>query len=696
VIVGDGQWGEIHVYDLINQSEKWKLTNPEWGVINIGVGDVDNDGVADLLWGSGSYLYIANTTAPRAIKWQNVALNGPFLGPMIGDLDGDFRQELVVACNGRILVFDMATLTLRAMSGPGAGAYFYGMTANDLKLRDVDGDGRMEIVLASGNSYDGVIEVYSFSASNTFTLKWTNTTRPSGNPFNFVEVADLDANGTSEMIVGNNVAHTGSDGVYVYIFDYPTTAYSWRSVNLASNFSLVKGLVVADVDGNGTKDIAALVSTGDLYTWDGPTRQLKDLKQQTAGTLITDRVNPPGLILADTSGVGHFYKFLLNDYVEDFPRQLGSGTLDGVTVLPNGALFSGYGGILTLRTPPLYTAAEWQSPNYGTGFGRFVAADNPNGEARVFSSAAHAIAGFKYSSSLPTPSPSSTPTPTPSPTPTATATATATSTPTATATATAVPASMGNISTRLPVGTGDSALIGGFIVGGNQPKKVLVRGIGPSLASFGLSNPLANPTLELHDGNGQIIAFNNDWRTDHETEIAATGIPPSHDLESAIIMTLPAGNAGYTAVLRGFDQGTGVGVIEIYDLDSAADSTLVNISVRGLVQTGNNVLIAGTIILGDTPQKVMIRAIGPSLNVPGKLANPFLELRDPNGNLLRSNDDWRSDHEAEIIATGIAPSNDREAAIIELLPAHGSAYTAVVQGVGGATGIGVVEVYGLK
>jgi hypothetical protein len=200
----------------------------------------------------------------------------------------------------------------------------------------------------------------------------------------------------------------------------------------------------------------------------------------------------------------------------------------------------------------------------------------------------------------------------------------------------------------------------------------------------------------LHDGTGQIIAFNNDWRTDHEHEIAATGIPPSHDLESAIIMTLPAGDAGYTAVLRGFDQGTGVGVIEIYDLDSAADSTLVNISVRGLVQTGNNVLIAGTIVLGDTPQKVMIRAIGPSLDVPGKLANPFLELRDPNGNLLRSNDDWRSDHEAEIIATGIAPANDREAAIIELLPAHGSAYTAVVQGVGGATGIGVVEIYGLK
>jgi len=255
---------------------------------------------------------------------------------------------------------------------------------------------------------------------------------------------------------------------------------------------------------------------------------------------------------------------------------------------------------------------------------------------------------------------------------------------------------MGNISTRLPAGTGDNALIGGFIVGGNQPKKVLIRGIGPSLADFGISDFLRDPTLELHDSTGQLIAFNNDWRADHQAEIMQTGLAPTENVEAAIIATLPAGNAGYTAVLRGFNGGTGIGVVEVFDLENSADSKLANISTRGLVQTGNNVLIAGTIVLGDLPQKVIIRAIGPSLNLPGKLADPVLELRDANGNLLRSNDNWRSDQAAEIMATTIPPPDDLEAAIVETLPGHGSAYTAVVSGVGGTTGIGVIEIYAIK
>lgn len=255
---------------------------------------------------------------------------------------------------------------------------------------------------------------------------------------------------------------------------------------------------------------------------------------------------------------------------------------------------------------------------------------------------------------------------------------------------------MGNISTRLSVGAGDNALIAGFIVGGNQPKKILVRGIGPSLANFGISNFLANPTLELHDGAGQLMAFNNDWRTDHEPQIIATGVPPTNDLEAAIIATLPAANASYTAVLRGFNAGTGMGVVEVYDLDSSVDSRMVNISTRGLVQNGNNVLIGGTIVLGDIPQKVIVRAIGPSLTVPGKLADPVLELRDENGDLIRSNNDWRSDQEEEIMATAIPPSSDLESAIVALLDAHGKAYTAIVHGNGGTTGIGVVEIYALQ
>jgi hypothetical protein len=255
---------------------------------------------------------------------------------------------------------------------------------------------------------------------------------------------------------------------------------------------------------------------------------------------------------------------------------------------------------------------------------------------------------------------------------------------------------MGNISTRLPVGTDDNALIAGFIVGGTQPKKILVRGIGPSLATFGIADPLVNPTLELHDKSGNLIAFNDDWRSDDGDAISATGIAPTNDRESALIAVLPAGNAAYTAVLRGLNQGTGVGVVQVYDLDRTAASKLANISTRGLVQTGNSVLIAGTIILGDMPQKVIIRAIGPSLDLPGKLLDPVLELRDENGTLLRANDNWRSDQEEEIKATTVPPTHDLEAAIVWTLPAQGKAYTAVVHGNGTDIGIGVVEIYALK
>jgi hypothetical protein len=224
---------------------------------------------------------------------------------------------------------------------------------------------------------------------------------------------------------------------------------------------------------------------------------------------------------------------------------------------------------------------------------------------------------------------------------------------------------------------------------------VIVRAIGPSLPVTG---PLADPTLELRDSVGGLIRSNDDWRIGgQEAEIMATTIPPSNDLESAVVETLPANNAAYTAIVRGANNGTGVGLVEAYDLDQAVDSKLANISTRGLVQTEDNVLIAGTIVLGSSPQRVLVRAIGPSLTLTGKLADPFLELRDGNGTLIRSNDNWRiGGQEAEIMATTIPPPDDLEAALVETLPAGGAAYTATVRGVGGTTGIAVVEIYALN
>jgi hypothetical protein len=252
---------------------------------------------------------------------------------------------------------------------------------------------------------------------------------------------------------------------------------------------------------------------------------------------------------------------------------------------------------------------------------------------------------------------------------------------------------LGNISTRLRVETGDDVLIGGFIITGTQPKKIIVRAIGPSL--FGLfPGALADPVLELRDSSGSLIRGNDNWRSDQEAEIVATGIPPSDDLESAIVATLPANDSAYTAIVRGANGGTGIGVVEAYDLNQAVDSKLANISTRGLVQAGDNVLIGGMIVLGQNPLRVIVRAIGPSLPVPGALGNPTLELRDGNGGLIAANDDWRSDQEAEIIATTIPPSNDLESAIVRNLgPGN---YTAIVRGVNDTTGVAAVEAYDLN
>ena len=288
------------------------------------------------------------------------------------------------------------------------------------------------------------------------------------------------------------------------------------------------------------------------------------------------------------------------------------------------------------------------------------------------------------------------PTPTPTPTPTPSSSPTPTPTPTTT--------SLGNISTRLAVQTGDNVLIGGFIVTGTQPKKVIVRAIGPSLKVNGVPVPgkLENPTLEL-DGPGGLIASNDDWRSTQEAEVIASTVQPTSDLESAIVATLPANSTGYTAIVRGVGNSTGIALVEAFDLDRAVDSKLANISTRGFVQTVDNVMIGGFIVLGPDPQNVIVRAIGPSLAnavppVAGALADPMLELHDSNGALLASNDNWQDSPDKQaIIDSGVPPTNDMESAIIATLPSSltGIGYTAIVSGVNGTTGVGLVEVYAL-
>lgn len=253
------------------------------------------------------------------------------------------------------------------------------------------------------------------------------------------------------------------------------------------------------------------------------------------------------------------------------------------------------------------------------------------------------------------------------------------------------PTLLSNISTRLSVGTNDNVLIGGFIVSGTESKRILIRAIGPSL---NLAGKLANPTLELHDKSGATIESNDDWQKSPNAQaISDTTIPPSNSLESAIIRTVNPGP--YTAIVRGKNNTTGVALVEIYDLGASSTSQLANISTRGLVLTGDNVLIGGTIVAGTGSQKVIVRALGPSLSVPGKLSDPTLELRNSNGALVASNDNWvSSPQKAEIMATTIPPPNDMESAIVATLP-HG-AYTAIVRGAGNKTGVALVDFYTLK
>ena len=272
--------------------------------------------------------------------------------------------------------------------------------------------------------------------------------------------------------------------------------------------------------------------------------------------------------------------------------------------------------------------------------------------------------------------------------------------------------SLGNISTRSFVQTGEHVMIGGFIVQGTGPKRVIIRAMGPELTQYGIPNFLANPRLELHNGSGALIATNDDWQTtiiggiittNQVSDIQNSGHAPTAASESAIIANLQPGN--YTAIVRGVNNTTGVALVEVDDLSPAASSSLGNISTRSFVQTDEHVMIGGFVVQGTGAQRVIIRAIGPELTqygIPDPLANPRLELHNGSGALIASNDDWQttiiggiitSNQVSDIQNSGHAPTAASESAIIaNLQPGN---YTAIVPGVNNTTGVALVEVYDL-
>src|SRR5437588_5637725 len=252
-----------------------------------------------------------------------------------------------------------------------------------------------------------------------------------------------------------------------------------------------------------------------------------------------------------------------------------------------------------------------------------------------------------------------------------------------------------NISTRGMVGTGEDVLIGGFIITGSDSKKVLVRAIGPSLASFGISGVLTDPTVTIYDSNHAIVATNDNWKSNQQAEIEAAGRAPQNDLESAVIVTLPPGS--YTAIVSGNSGGTGIALAEVYDLDPAANSTLYNVSTRGFVGTGDHVLIGGLIINSGEPPVVVPRTMGPGPSTAGivnPLLDPVIQLFDGNGALIAQNDNWHDATPTAIKATLLPPTDDREAVIVASLDPGN--YTAVVSGKNGTTGVALVEAYRLQ
>lgn len=248
-----------------------------------------------------------------------------------------------------------------------------------------------------------------------------------------------------------------------------------------------------------------------------------------------------------------------------------------------------------------------------------------------------------------------------------------------------------DFSTRGTVGSGENVLILGFIVAGTAPANLLLRAVGPSIASETV-HPVADPVLALYDSAGALVATNDDWKSTEEGTIRWTGIAPTADAESAILAVLPPGS--YTAVMSNKSSGLGVGLVEIYDLGSDDAAALQNVSTRGLVGVGDNILIGRLIVGAGQSPTVVARAVGPSLAAAGiqnSLSDPLLELHDSNGVLLETNDSWASQNGDTTIPPAFAPADNREAAIMRQLAP--GAYTAIVRGANNSFGVALVELY---
>lgn len=646
--------------------------------VSVGIGDFNNDGKQDFASANASADAVAIRLGDGLGGFSGSSTVSVGDSPRIaaiGDFNNDGNQDFATA--------NAFGNTVSIRLGDGLGGFSgttelsVGAGPISLAIGDFNSDGKQDFACANTGTAPGTVSIRLGDGLGGFS--GTTDVSVGANPVSIV-IGDFNHDGNQDFASANGPDNT----VSIRLGDGLGGFSGTTEVSVDTG---PRGLAIGDFNHDGKQDFACanqLASTVSIRLGDG--------LGGFSGTANVSVGNTPIAV-----AIGDFN----NDGNQDFATPNFNG---GTVSVSLGDGLGGFGG----------------ATNVTVGAGpRSVAVGDFNKDGTQDFAAGNFTAStvsIRLGDCGPVPTPTPTPTPgTPTPTPTATATSTATPagspTPTpVTPTPTPRPATLGNISTRLQVGTSDRVMIAGFIVQGNSPKRVIIRAAGPSLTQFGVPNALVNPRLELHDGSGT-IGMNDDWQTtqiggiitsDQVAEIQSSGLAPSDPTESALIATLAPGS--YTAIVQGVNGGTGVGIVEVYDLGLTSTSLLANISTRGFVQAGDNAMIGGFIVVTQ-PTRIIIRAIGPSLSqfgVPDALVNPQLELHDASGT-IGQNDDWQTtqiggiiatDQVAEIQASQLAPTNPAESAIIATLQPGN--YTAIVRGVNNTTGNALVEVYALQ